>query len=160
VSAADVLDRLAELGITARTSGENLLLEPGSKVPPDLLVEVRAHKAEVLALLRREAVGPLDGYRQVYAGDAPGTDELAELEERVNREGFVLCRSMALEDFVVFHRDDVDPATLPPGFVPYSVQELERLFGDGTEVAASTLRLIHQAKKLGGGAVISSEGEP
>ena len=52
MDAADVLDHLTELGITARASGEKLLLEPGSKVPPDLLVEVKAHKAEVLTLLK------------------------------------------------------------------------------------------------------------
>ena len=48
----DVLDRLSALGITARASGEKLLLQPGSKVPPDLLAEVKAHKAEALTLLK------------------------------------------------------------------------------------------------------------
>jgi len=52
MEAADVLDRLAALGITARASGEKLLLEPGSKVPPELLAEVRHCKAEVLTILK------------------------------------------------------------------------------------------------------------
>ena len=51
MTAAEVLVRLSAMGITAWTSGEKLLLEPGSKVPPELLAEVREHKAEVLTLL-------------------------------------------------------------------------------------------------------------
>ena len=65
-----MLDRLAELGITARTSGEKLLLEPGSKVPPDLLVEVRAYKAAILAYLRRR-VGPPDYAATACVCDIP-----------------------------------------------------------------------------------------
>ena len=52
MDATEVLDRLSALGITAWASGEKLLLEPGSKVPPDLLDEVREHKPEILARLR------------------------------------------------------------------------------------------------------------
>jgi len=52
VTAADVLDRLAELGINAWTAGEKLRLQPGSKVPPELFEEVRQHKAEILSVLR------------------------------------------------------------------------------------------------------------
>ena len=53
MKATDVLDRLTELGVTAWATGEQVLLEPGSKVPPDLLVEVRQNKAEIVARLRR-----------------------------------------------------------------------------------------------------------
>ena len=53
MKATDVLDRLTELGVMAYATGEKLLLEPGSKVPPDLLVEVRQNKAEIVARLRR-----------------------------------------------------------------------------------------------------------
>jgi hypothetical protein len=53
VKATDVLDRLTELGVMAYATEEKLLLEPGSKVPPDLLVEVRQNKAEIVARLRR-----------------------------------------------------------------------------------------------------------
>ena len=63
MNAADVLDRLAELGINAWTAGEKLLLEPGSKVPPELFEEVRQHKTEILFALRRIGDGqapPLD----------------------------------------------------------------------------------------------------
>ena len=53
MKATDVLGRLTELGVTAYATGEKLLLEPGSKVPPDFLVEVRQNKAEIIARLRR-----------------------------------------------------------------------------------------------------------
>ena len=53
MKATDVLDRLTELGVMAYATEEKLLLEPGSKVPPDLLVEVRQNKAEIVARLRR-----------------------------------------------------------------------------------------------------------
>ena len=49
----DVLDRLTGLGVTAWATGEKVLLEPGSKVPPELLVEVRQNKAEIIASLQR-----------------------------------------------------------------------------------------------------------
>jgi len=54
MDATEVLNRLTELGITARTSGEKLLLEPGSKVPADLMAEVREHKADIVSHLRRQ----------------------------------------------------------------------------------------------------------
>ena len=53
MKATDVLGRLTELGVTAYATGEKLLLEPGSKVPSGLLVEVRQNKAEIIARLRR-----------------------------------------------------------------------------------------------------------
>ena len=53
MKATDVLVRLTELGVMAYATGEKLLLEPGSKVPPDLLVEARQNKAEIVARLRR-----------------------------------------------------------------------------------------------------------
>ena len=51
MDAADVLERLTDLGITATVNGTTLRLEPGSKVPPELLAEVKEHKPEILALL-------------------------------------------------------------------------------------------------------------
>jgi hypothetical protein len=55
-----------------------------------------------------------------------------------------------LRDLVAFHRDDVDPATIPAPFVPYSDDELRHRFGeDGSEPSPDALRLIHAAKKTG-----------
>ena len=54
MDATEVLDKLSALGITARAAGEKLLLEPGSKVPADLMAEVREHKVDITSHLRRE----------------------------------------------------------------------------------------------------------
>ena len=54
MNTTEVLDRLTQLGITARTAGEKLLLEPGSKVPADLMAEVKEHKSDIVSHLRRE----------------------------------------------------------------------------------------------------------
>ena len=51
MTAADVLGELASLGITATAAGQKLLLAPGSKVPPSLLIEIKEHKNELLELV-------------------------------------------------------------------------------------------------------------
>ena len=51
---------------------------------------------------------------------------------------------------MAFHRDDVDPATIPAGFVPYSDDELRYVFNADEGVPSPDgLRLIHAAKKTG-----------
>jgi hypothetical protein len=54
MEAVVILEELARLGVTVRVMGPKLLLEPGSKVPTDLVGEVKACKIELLALLRQE----------------------------------------------------------------------------------------------------------
>jgi len=69
----------------------------------------------------------------------------------------VLLWSTILEDYIAFYRTEADRKKIPPGFVPYSEQELRELFGEGkTAPSPNGLRLIHQAKKYGG-RIISSE---
>ena len=46
-----VLDWLAELGITPKASGTKLLLTPGSKVPIDLFAQVKKYKTEIIERL-------------------------------------------------------------------------------------------------------------
>jgi hypothetical protein len=43
--ATDILDTFKRLGITAYVNGDKLIVEPGSKVPPELAPEIREHKA-------------------------------------------------------------------------------------------------------------------
>ena len=55
-----------------------------------------------------------------------------------------------MDDFVAFHRDDVHPAKVPVGFVPYSDRELRELFGnDKPDLSLTALRRIHATKKTG-----------
>jgi hypothetical protein len=63
-------------------------------------------------------------------------------------KGYVLLWSEVLEDMVAFYKTEADREKIPPGFVPYSDQELRELFGEGkATLSARTLRLIHEAKK-------------
>ena len=69
---------------------------------------------------------------------------------RVKEEGYVLLWCEVLRDLVAFHRDDVDPATIPAEFVPYSEEELCYLFPeDEHAMSENALRLIHKAKVKG-----------
>ena len=56
MGAVEVLDRLAELGITPKASGNKLLLIPGSKVPVDLFDQVKKYKTDIIEHLGPETV--------------------------------------------------------------------------------------------------------
>jgi len=56
---------------------------------------------------------------------------------------------------VAFYKTEADRKKIPPGFVPYSDQELRQLFRVGKTVPKS-LRLVDEAKKYGG-RITSSE---
>ena len=83
--------------------------------------------------------------------DGPANDqELLEIENRVLIKGYVLLWSHTLNDLVAFYRTEADREKIPPGFVPYSDQELRELFGEGkAALSPGTLRLIHESKKIG-----------
>ena len=51
MTAAAVLARLHDLGVTARAEGDALKLRPASAVPAELLAEVRLFKTKLLAML-------------------------------------------------------------------------------------------------------------
>ncbi len=94
MTAAEVLDRLTALGITAQTSGEKLLLEPGSKVPPDLLAEVRQHKADLLTLL---APGPTED-----TWPPPDAEELLTRWEELGRREIPVSLGVTISNLRVW----------------------------------------------------------
>jgi len=97
-----------------------------------------------------DASTPAGNYRLKYP-DAPAADqELTEIENRVLTKGYVLLWSNTLNDFVAFYKTEADREKISPGFVPYSDKELCELFGKSSSPRKHTLRLIHEAKKLGG----------
>lgn len=97
MSAAAALARLHGLGVTAEARGAGLVLRPASVVPADLLAELKARKAEVVALLTETALPPpspeaaVDEAEDrasiasvVWQGDRPApTDLPADLVERL-----------------------------------------------------------------------------
>jgi hypothetical protein len=51
MGATEVIELLQSLGISIRATGDKLLLDPGSRVPPELVQEIRQNKQEIMALL-------------------------------------------------------------------------------------------------------------
>ena len=51
MDAAQVVETLVSLRISVRAKGDRLLLEPGSKVPPELVPDIQRCKPEILELL-------------------------------------------------------------------------------------------------------------
>jgi hypothetical protein len=142
LEAQAILDRLYSLGIEVTISRDKLQLEPGSRVPEELVEELKSHKQDIILLEK--------GYRLRYPGNQVTDQELTEIEARVERDGYVPLWSNALNDFVAFYKTEADRVKIPPGFVPYSDKELFELFGKNSSPRNNTLRLIHEAKKLGG----------
>ena len=56
MNAAAVLEQLDRLGVSVQLDGPDLLLQPGSRVPPALLPELRACKGEIVAALSHRRV--------------------------------------------------------------------------------------------------------
>ena len=125
-----IIEQLDDLGVSITSNGEKLSLKPASRVPEQLMNEIRLYKSDLLDVLPRD-------------------EELDDIVRHVRDDGYVLLWSNVLEDSVAFIEDDFDPARLPHGFVPYTVDELLKLFAD-TSLSADSLRLIHVAKQYGG----------
>ena len=151
MDAAGVLHRLETLGINLEVNGDKLRFRPASKVPPDLLEQMRQNKPDIIRSLETSSDTPK--YVLAYPDTSyPDPGELAEMEWRVCEEGYVLLWSEVLADFIAFYRDEDGREQIPPGFVPYSLEELNRLFGHDAP-SSHSLRLIHEAKKCGGGTI-------
>ena len=85
------------------------------------------------------------------SADSTSRDEAILIARKVEEQGYVLVWSSVLEDTVAFYNTDEDRVKIPPGFVPYSTDELKELFGEPqSSPNTNALRLIHQAKKLRG----------
>ncbi len=51
MAAQEVLRQLGSLGVSVRTDGNNIIVNPASLVPPELKTEIRECKGAILALL-------------------------------------------------------------------------------------------------------------
>ncbi len=142
---AALVDQAMRMGATFKVTTDGVkVTRPQGPLPSELLVELRRHKEEIRAELAKSR------YKPVFPHPDQRDDEMTELERRVEEEGYVLLWSNVLQDLVAFHRDDVDPVTIPAAFVPYSDNELRHLFGeDGAQPSPDGLRLIHAAKRTG-----------
>ena len=76
----------------------------------------------------------------------------------VRKEGVCVFWSDLFGEVVAFVKDDSFKGKVPAGLVTYNDHELRELFGEGKPgLSARDLRLIHEAKKAGGGRIISHE---
>ena len=159
MDAVGVLHRLEILGINLEVNGDKLRFQPASKVPPDLLEQMRQHKPAIMGLLHDDATkGVGQRYIQKHPGPTSSDTELAEIETTVLSKGVCLLYSHTLDDFVAFRPDDDARKDVPPGFVAYTLAELQELFGDpNNQHAVSTLKMVHAIKKAGGGRVLWSK---
>jgi hypothetical protein len=111
----------------------HLDLRPGSKVPPDLRVEVRNCKDDLLELLSERE---------------PTAHELLKIVKAMSPR---MCTPV-VESPRWFSRvflDERDSNKIPSMYTVYTVDELTNLFGV-QQYSADELRLIHVAKKHGG----------
>ncbi len=141
----DLVEQAKAMGAIFEVTTDGVTVRrPQGPLPSALLAELRRHKDEIRAELAKRR------YKPVFPHPDQREDEMTELERRVEEEGYVLLWCKVLRDLVAFHRNDVDPATIPVGLVPYSEEELRHLFGeDGAEPSPDGLRLIHAAKRTG-----------
>ena len=51
MQAVAILEALQEAGATARANGDKLLVEPRSRIPVNLVPEIKQHRYEIMALL-------------------------------------------------------------------------------------------------------------
>ena len=151
--AADLITRAQRMGAKFEIMGEKVdVIRPQEPLPSALLAELRRYRDEIRAELAKRR------YKPVFPHPDQREDEMTELERRVKEEGYVLLWSNVLQDLVAFHRNDVDPATIPAGFVPYSDDEVRHLFDeDGAKPSPDAIQLIHAAKRTG--AVITDSTE-
>jgi hypothetical protein len=74
MEAIEILSTLRNLGITAQANGNKLAMTPGSKVPPELVPEIRRCKAEILNLICQPEEPAGDG--QLPPLDRPPATEM------------------------------------------------------------------------------------
>ena len=159
MTAIEVMDRLRDLGVSLTLDGDELVVRPGSRIPPGLVPELERCTGEIIDYLGRPNMARR--YQRLYPGEAAGAEELAAMVQRLQSEGVLLTYCSVLDDYVGFYLTEAHRERVPAGFTPYSHDELLLLFGDAdrqwTPVA---LRHIHHAKKMGAGPITDVFLEP
>jgi len=135
-----LIARCKELQVELIPEGNRLRVRSPMPLTPDLREELRQYKAELIASLQKPQVKP-----------GPPEWHAKEVARAVEREGICIFWSELFHEMVAFIRDDTFRGAVPASIVTYTNGELLQLFGDSkTSPSAKKLRLIHEAKKLGG----------
>jgi hypothetical protein len=152
MEAAIILEKLNELGVKASVKGQRLRLEPGSRIPPDLVEAIRTHKqALMLAIQPPQALTMALAQKneethtmrkrldsEYYAGDVPYhewcRDQIACLNGHITeirrylREGESLtlprcCKAEGCICLIAMRR--FDGCLMTPGECTFSLRETE-----------------------------------
>jgi hypothetical protein len=144
-----VVGKLTMLGIKVTVVGNKLLLEPGSRVPPELVEELRQHKAEIIEVINSPGLF-----------ESPPLWHAETIAAVVEREGICIFWSQLFAEMVAFIKDDSFKGHAPCGVVEYTVKELRALFGSKTKpLSDHSLCLLHEAKRRGA-RIVGREPEP
>lgn len=139
---ATLIEQARSLGATLRVQGDTVKVKAPAPLPAEVMEALRQHKAEIIRALTMPPVPP------------PPQNPVAEAERVphiVREKGRCLLWAEAVKDYVAFALNDEEARKVPPGYVVYTLTELEALYGPGKKAPSlAVLRMIHQAKKLGG----------
>lgn len=138
MNAEAVISRIRDLGISLRVDGDKLKYAPKSAMSPELLTALRSQKSEIMAHLQGR---PL-------LADGPPEWHAEQIARCVAQEGICVFWSELFGEIIAFIRAESDRQRVPAQIVAYTCEELRHLFREDADEA--TLRLVHEAKKLGG----------
>ena len=156
MNAEALLAQVEARGVVVTIECESLLLRPRSHLTPELIEALKAHKAELMDLLRaRSGPGVVDalpgGVTEAKRSLLAAEVVAMRLSEFARARLVVTVHSAVLNETVVFASDNsrVDPGEQR---VVYRAAELRELLG----LSAKELRSVHRTKKLFGGSIIPS----
>lgn len=125
--AATLIQQARSLGATLHVQGDTVKVKAPAPLPAEVMEALRHHKAEIIRELTMPPVPP------------PPADPFAEAERvpRIVREkGCCLLWAEAVKDYVAFALNDAEDRRVPPGYVVYTLSELEALYGPGKKAPA------------------------
>jgi hypothetical protein len=153
MTAEEVLSELEARQVELAVAGDHLRFRPATAVPEDLREELRAHKAELLEILRTQSTPRLE---QALPGGVAAANQsvlIAEvvamtLDEFAQAGLVVEVVSRVLDEVVLFASDN---AVLDPGErrVVYRAEELREVLNYQPEDLVS----VHNVKKVFGGTI-------
>ena len=143
-----LIEEFQRRGITLTAVRDKLrVTAPAGTLTAEDRARLAKAKPVILAELRRVE------YAQRFGGQGPSPTDAKAIEVAVEREGVCLCYATQLNDMVAFVRSEADRARVPAGFVVYTIAEAEML----CDLPIESFRLIHAAKRAGGGSVQAVE---
>jgi hypothetical protein len=151
MNAQQLLAKIESRGVVLRLAGDRLQFQPRDAVDGELLEDLRAHKRELLDLLRSRAsvAGSMPGEVEPRRWPVSESELLAMRLSEFSKAGLVVeVFSEALDETVILASDN---ATVDPGErqVVYRAAELRELIGLDPE----TLRTVHEVKRVFGATI-------